>query len=95
MRLDAEREERWWIAPDPQWEELIHDLSQAEDEEDVGLYLLRLHFNNQPDLDFFTSREIAKIKRLLSFLMDDTAKHMDLLSLVILELKEKRRRRAA
>ena len=91
VRHIAGEERGGWASLEGQWHALLENLSKAEDEEEVGLYLLVLHLNNKPDLDFFSAAEAARIRKLLGFLIEDTARHRDLLSLVILELREKRR----
>ncbi len=83
-----------WAAIQDKFDELIFELSKAEEEEEVGLYLLRLHYDNEIDLRFFDPGEKEKIKRMLDVLMSDTVRHRELLSKVSAELKEKRPRHA-
>ncbi len=83
-----------WAAIQDKFDELIFELSKAEEEEEVGLYLLRLHYDNEIDLRFFDQGEKEKIKRMLGVLMADTVRHRELLSKIIAELKEKRPRHA-
>ena len=79
-----------WAGIHDKFEELIFELTKAEEEEEVGLYLLRLHYDNEIDLDFFNLREKERIKKLLTILMDDTARHRELLLKAIAELKARR-----
>lgn len=83
-----------WAAIQDQFDELIYELTKAEEEEEVGLYLLRLHYDNEIDLGFFSPLEKERIKKLLTVLMSDTARHRELLLEVIAELKGKRARHA-
>ena len=62
------------------FDELILDLSKAEEEEAALLYLMELHFHNSIDLEFFTESERKKIKELLSKLMDLSIEHRAALS---------------
>ncbi len=77
----------WWADIYNQIERLMWELSKAEDEEEVDLYLLGLHFQNESDLKFFTKMERDEIKKRLSVLMTDTQKHIKLLNEVSEELK--------
>lgn len=83
-----------WAEIHDKFEELIFELTKAEEEEEVGLYLLRLHYNNEADLGFFNAREREKIKSLLGELVKDTILHRELLSKVIEELKARRSKHA-
>jgi len=66
---------------------LTWELSKAEDEEEADLYYVRLHFDNEVDLGFFTKNEKDEIKKRLSVLMTDTEKHIRLLGEINEELK--------
>lgn len=90
MWRDPVRKRYRWAAMQSQMDELIFELSKAEEEEEIGLYLLRLHYDNEVDLRFFTQREKDKIKKLLGILMNDTARHRELLTSVMRELAEKK-----
>ena len=79
-----------WAKIKSQFDELIYELSKAEDEEEVGLYLLRLHCENEKDLLFFSEEEKKAIKRLLNILVADTLRHRELLGAVLKELKQER-----
>jgi len=79
-----------WAGIQDKFDELIFELTKAEEEEEAALYLLRLHVENEIDLSFFTEREKEKVKRLLRFLIKDTARHRDSIAKVIAELKNKR-----
>ena len=72
-------------------DELIYELSKAEEEEAAIFYLMKLHFDNAVDLKFFSEKEGEKIKQLLSFLMHYSNKNRDLLTQAIKELVEKRK----
>ena len=87
MWRDSVKDRYWWIKVRNEMEELLWELSKAEDDEETDLYLLRLHFDNESDLNFFTETEKREIKRLLSILMTDTKKHRNLLIEISKELK--------
>ena len=84
---DQIRERYWWLSMQNEIEELFYQLSKAEDEEEVGVYLLRLHFENEQDLRFFSAKERKKVKELLSNLIDDTIRHKDMLFELTEEIK--------
>lgn len=73
-----------------QLDELIYGLSKAEEEGEVGIYLLRLHLENDVDLRFFKPKEREEIKKQLSFLIDETARHRELLAAAIEEMRQRR-----
>lgn len=87
MWNDEIKERYWWAEIQNQIQNLVWELSKAEDEEGVDLYLLRLHFDNEPDLKFFTEPEKNIIKQQLSVLISDTEKHLRLLNEMNEELK--------
>lgn len=87
MWNDEVRERYWWAEIQNQIQNLVWELSKAEDEEEVDLYWLRLHFDNEVDLRFFTQIERDEIKRQLSILIADTEKHLRLLNGMNEELK--------
>ena len=84
------RERYPWAKIQDRLDELLLELSKAEDEEDVELSLLSLHFGNRIDLDFFTKREQQQIKKRLSTLIKDTRKHCELLARAVQEIKDKK-----
>lgn len=75
-----------WAGIRGEKDELLYELSKAEDEEEVALYLLRLHYDNETELKSFTPAQKEKIKKLLSILIRDTIKHREFLAAVIKEL---------
>ena len=79
-----------WAGIHDKFEKLIFELTKAEEEEEVALYLLRLHSGNEAELGFFSPREREKIKSLLGELVKGTILHRELLSKVIGELKARR-----
>ncbi len=76
-----------WAEIQNKLDELIFELSKAEDEEDVELSLLSLHFGNRVDLSYFTKREQRQIKKKLTVLIEDTRKHCRLLGEALAEMK--------
>ncbi len=91
MWKDSVRNRYRWAGIENKMDELIYELSKAEEEEEVGLYLLHLHYDNEIDLNFFSKTEKGKIKKLLGILINDTMQHRERLALVIKELMEKRK----
>jgi len=59
---------------------LISELTEAEAEEDSGLYLLMMHFKNEEDLNFFTPSDKKEVNMLLSKLIEDSKRHYRTLS---------------
>ena len=54
MWTENVKDRYWWVKIQSQLEELMCELSMAEEEEQTDLYLLQLHLNNESDLSFFT-----------------------------------------
>lgn len=79
-----------WAKIRSQLDELLFELSKAEEEEEVGLYLLRLHLDNKIDLKFFTAAQRERVSALFSILINDTKRHQELLAGAIRELGQKR-----
>jgi hypothetical protein len=77
-----------------QMDELICKLSRADGEEEVSLYLLKLHFDNRIDLAFFSDGERRMIRDLLSELMEETKRHREFLAQMVEELETLRQVRA-
>lgn len=84
------REHYPWAKIQSQMDELIYELSRAEDEEGAELIQLQLHLDDKTDLGFFTQEEAEMIASLLSVLIGDTMKHQNLLGNAIKDLKEKK-----
>ena len=76
-----------WAEIHDKLDELLLELSKAEDEEDVELSLLSLHLSHRIDLSFFTEKEQKQIKDSLNILIEDTKKHCQFLAACILEMK--------
>lgn len=60
--------------------ELLRELERAEEDEDLCLYTLRLHFNDRQDLSVFSQEEREEVLRLLSLLIADTRRHHRILT---------------
>ena len=88
MWTDKIEEHYWWAHIEDEVDQLILELSKAEDEEAAELSLLKLHFDNRSDYQFFTPEEEKEIKERLSILVNDTIKHAELLSQAIKQLEE-------
>ncbi len=87
MWSDEVKNHYWWAKICNQIQKLTWELSKAEDEEETDLYYIRLHFDNEADLGFFTKDEKEEVKKRLSILMTDTEKHIRLLGKINEELK--------
>jgi hypothetical protein len=86
--MDPVRKRYKWAQIEGRLEELIYELSKAEDEEEAGLYLLRLHYENGTDMVFFTVKEKRRIRKLLAILIEDTKRHRELIAGVVRKLAE-------
>ena len=91
MWKDKAKERYPWAKIKNQLDELIYELSKAEDEEEVELSMLRLHAGNKIDFEFFTPEEAGKVKKLLAILIKDTQRHQALLSGAVEELEKKKK----
>jgi hypothetical protein len=87
---DPVRKRYGWARVRHELDELILELAKAEDEEEVGLYLLKLHHEYDLDLALFTVPEKTKIKKCLAALIRDTERHRRLLKAVVKELEERK-----
>ena len=88
MWTEDVKDRYWWLTIRNELEELLGELLRAEDDEGTDLYLLQLHFANHSEIEFFTKAEQTEIKKLLSILINDTAKHRNLLAQMAFQLKE-------
>ncbi|MBI4550175.1 MAG: hypothetical protein HY714_04545 [Candidatus Omnitrophica bacterium] len=79
-----------WASVKHELDELILELAKAEDEEEVGLYLLKLHHEHELDPALFGAAERAKIKKCLAVLIRDTERHRRLLKAAVAELEAKK-----
>ncbi len=84
-----------WAKITDRLDELIYELSKAEDEEEVELSMLKLHFDNKIDLQFFQPYEREEIKSRIAILIRDTRKHQKLLGLMVEKLKEEKKNNEA
>ena len=51
-------------------DEFIEKLARSLEEEEVDLYVLRMHYLNDADLVFFNEKDQSKIKKILRFISD-------------------------
>ncbi len=86
MWKDKIQERYWWHPVKNSLDEFLYELVKAEDEEEVGLYLLGLYRNDEADFKCFTKSKERKIKRLLNFLMKETLRHRVMLSEIASEI---------
>ena len=94
MWKDKVQERYWWAHIQDQLDELIYELSKAEEEEAALFYLLGLHLNDLSDLEFFNVKEQVKIKKLLGDLMIFSHDHSGLLTQALQILREQKKRNA-
>ena len=94
MWKDKIHERYWWARIQDQLDELIYELSKAEEEEAALVYLLGLHLSNFSDLKFFDARERAKVIKLLTALMDFSKQHSKLLTQALQESENKKEHNA-
>ena len=87
MWSDKARDRYWWVEARNQIEELLCELSKAEDDEEADLYYLELLLKDEADLEFFLEAERKEIERLLAILIEDTKKHHSLLGEMSEEIK--------
>ncbi len=81
-----------WAEIQSQLDELLFELYKAEDEEEAGIYLMKLHLDNKEDLDFFEEKERKEVRRLLEILKTDTKKHRDMLEEAVTEIEDRIRK---
>ncbi len=86
MWNDKIQDRYWWHSVKGGVDELLYELAKAEDEEEVGFYLLNLYRSNDADFKCFTKSKEITIKRLLDFLMRETLKHRAMLSEITSEI---------
>ena len=94
MWSDQIRGRFWWAKIQSQLDKLLYELSKAEDEEELELYVLELHQRNEEDLKYFSTEERKKIEELLTVLIRGSRKHKELLGRIVKELEEVRAQHA-
>ena len=92
MWNDKISERFWWHHAQSAFEQLSDELAKAEDEEEVGLYLLNLHLKNHHDFQCFSAQEEEVVKKLLVYLIEESIRHRELLSKIVSEVKSMRSR---
>ena len=53
------------------------------DEEELDLYVLGLHYQNDGDLNYFPAQDRHRIKAIFDILVKDTKRHADLLKQIV------------
>ena len=86
MWNDKVQDRYWWHPIKGSMEEFLYELAKAEDEEEVGFYLLNLYLRGESDFKCFARSEEKKIKKILTLLINDTLKHRALLSEIVSEI---------
>jgi len=67
--------------------QLKSELARMLQEEELGLYVLTMHYRNDGDLNYFPEADRRRIKSILDILIQDTKRHAELLK-KIAALKE-------
>ncbi|HXV28015.1 MAG TPA: hypothetical protein VD913_03530 [bacterium] len=88
MYKDRPEQRYPWAEIKNHLDKLIYELSKAEDEEDIELSMLRLHFHHDRELSYFEGRALEEVKELLVILIRDTERHHGMLGAAVKELKE-------
>ncbi len=88
MWKDSIGERYWWHEVKDQVDELLFELAKAEDEEEIGFYLLNLHLNSKQDYACFSKVQAKEIRTLLQQLVNDTFRHQKLLAEIVNEIKD-------
>lgn len=77
-----------WLKNKEDIDDLLASLFRAEEDEDVDLYLLRIHLDQQDDLSIFSPDTLAQIRTLMAELIKDTEKHSDMIKMMIETLEK-------
>ena len=67
--------------------QLKSELARMLQEEELGLYVMTMHYCNDGDLNYFPEADRRRIKSILDILIQDTKRHAELLK-KIAALKE-------
>ena len=87
MWNDKIQDRFWWHSVKGSVDELFYELAKAEDEEEIGFYLLDLYRSDKADFNCFTKDQEKRIKKYLTLLIDETLKHRALISEIVNELR--------
>ena len=90
MWKDEIRKRFFWAAIEKELEKLLFELIKAEEEEDDGIYLLKMHYDHARKEDPAVLKEKGGIEERLDTLIKDTHRHQKLLQEMIERLEKKR-----
>ena len=88
MWKDPVEKRFFWAKMERELERLLYELVKAEEEEDTGVYLLMMHYDQAGGKIPFFDEEREKIRRGLQILITDSKKHQKLLQQAIRQLKK-------
>lgn len=87
---DAVEKRFFWATMGQEVEKLLYELMKAEEEEDAGIYLLKMHYDHAKEPLPFTAAQKEKIQHLLSVLIGETHGHQKLLQEMITQLEKEK-----
>lgn len=65
----------FWNAVADDLNQLIGEITAAEEDEISDIFRLEMHLKSKEDLEIFTSKEVKEISTSLAFLIKDTKRH--------------------
>lgn len=68
---------------------IVESLLSEMEEEDIGISLCTLFYQNEAELAFFSERDRERVLEILKILSEDSRKHKDMLQKIILELEKR------
>ena len=90
MWKDEVQKRFFWAPIKEELEKVLFELIKAEEEEDAGIYLLKMHYEHAQNENAEAMRQKEKILARLSVLIKDSRKHQRLLQEMIEELEKKK-----
>ena len=90
MWKDTVEKRFFWATMGQEVEKLLYELVKAEEEEDAGIYLLMMHLDHACETIPFTTKEKAKMLRLLSILIEESQGHQKRLLEIIAKLEKEK-----
>ncbi len=92
MWKDKVEKRFFWASMGGELEKLLYELVKAEEAEDTGIYLLKMHYDHAREEDPFSLAEKQKILRSVSTLIKESKKHQRILQKIIFNLEKRVRR---
>lgn len=90
MWKDEVQKRFFWAPIKEELEKVLFELIKAEEEEDAGIYLLKMHYEHAQNENAEAMKQKEKILERLSILIKDSRKHQRLLQEMIEELEKKK-----